>query len=146
MKEKKNTIKKRVSNRRYPLRKCKKPDCHEGFEPSDSRQIYCCEQHRVDFNNDKRKLKEAINVFFLKNAKSNRDTLKKIEKCDYYIENGYAPKFLLDHERYDFSIYHRIMINKKTGREVHVCYDYTLELIDPIEQYFLIKNTIDYEF
>lgn len=136
---------KRLSNRRYPERICKKPDCQEGFVPSDARQIYCCEQHRIDFNNDKRKLKEAITVCFLKNAKSNRDILQKIGNSDYYKEFGYVPKFFLDYESYDFSTYHKIMINDITGNEVHVCFDYTLELIDPATQYFLIENTLNYE-
>ena len=145
MKQKKNIVEKRISNRRYPIRKCKKPDCQEYFVPSDSRQIYCCEQHRIDFNNDKRKLKEAINIFFLKIVKSNRAILNKIKTSDFYKENGYSTKFLLDHEGYDFSTYHRIIINKKTGREVHVCYDYALELIDAKQEFFSIKNTLDYD-
>ena len=145
MKRDKNLIKRRESNRRYPLRKCKKPDCQEYFVPSDSRQIYCCEQHRIDFNNDKRKLKEAINIFFLKIVKSNRAILNKIKTSNFYKENGYSTKFLLDHEGYDFSTYHRILINKKTGREAHVCYDYALELIDAKEEFFSINNTLDYE-
>jgi hypothetical protein len=37
------------------------------------------------------------------------------------------------------------MINKKTGREVHVCYDYALELIDAKQKFFSIKNTLDYD-
>jgi hypothetical protein len=145
MGKEKHKLNKRISNRRYPLRKCKKPDCNEDFVPSDFRQIYCCEQHRIDFNNDKRKLKEAINIFFLKRVKSNRAILKKIKTSAFYKKNGYASKFLLDHEEYDFTIYHCIIINKKTGREVQVCFDYTLELIDPKAEYFLIKNTLDYE-
>ena len=84
MKRNKNLIKRRESNRRYPLRKCKKPDCQEYFVPSDSRQIYCCEQHRIDFNNDNRKQKEAITILFLKIVKSNEAILKKIRISDYY--------------------------------------------------------------
>jgi IMP cyclohydrolase len=145
MKEKKNTIKKRVSNRRYPERICKKPDCQENFVPSDARKIYCCDQHRVDFNNDKRKLKESFTVCFLKNVKTNRNILEKVKKSSYYKEKGYVSKQFLDYEEYDYKTYLQVIINKKTGREVHVCYDYTLELIDPISQYFLIENTLDYE-
>ena len=145
MKDKNNTIKKRVSNRRYPLQKCKKPDCHESFEPSDSRQIYCCEQHRIDFNNDKRKLKESFTACFLKNVKTNRNILEKVKKSSYYKEKGYVSKQFLDYEEYDFTTYLQVIINKKTGREVHVCYDYCIELIDTIKQIFSIKNTLDYE-
>ena len=145
MKRDKNLIKRRESNRRYPLRKCKKPDCQEYFVPSDSRQIYCCEQHRIDFNNDKRKLKEAINIFFLKRANSNRAILKKIKTSAFYKKHGYADKFLLDYEDYDFDTYHTIVINKKTGREVYVCFEYALELIDAKKEFFSINNTLDYE-
>jgi len=139
------TLNKRISNRRYPLRKCKKPDCQEYFEPSDSRQIYCCEQHRIDFNNDKRKLKEAINISFLKKVKNNRAILKKIKTSAFYKEHGYATKFLLDYEGYYFDTYHAIMINEKTGREVYVCYEYAFELIDAKEELFTINNTLDYD-
>jgi hypothetical protein len=145
MKRKINQINRRVSNRRYPIRKCLKPDCNEDFIPTDSRQIYCCQQHRIDFNNDKRKQKEVVAIFFLKNVNSNRDILKKIKASDYYQKNGHASKFLLDYEGYNFNTYHSIIINKKTGREVQVCFDYTLELIDPKAEKFLIKNTLDYE-
>lgn len=145
MKRDKNLIKRRESNRRYPLRKCKKPDCQEYFVPSDSRQIYCGEQHRIDFNNDKRKQKEAINIFFLKRANSNRAILKKIKTSAFYKKHGYAPKFLLDYEGYYFDTYHTFIINEKTGREAHVCYDYALELIDAKEEFFSINNTLDYE-
>ena len=145
MKQRKSILKSRVSNRRYPLLMCKKPDCRESFVPTDARQIYCCEQHRVDFNNDKRKQKEAINIFFLKKVKSNRDILRKIQSCAFYKKHGYASKFLLDYEDYDFNFFHTTMINEKTGREVKVCYDYTLELIDSNEEYFIIKNTLDYD-
>ena len=145
MNQKKNILKKRVSNRRYPLRKCKKPDCQVNYVPTDARQIYCCEQHRVDFNNDKRKLKESINIVFTKKGKSNRDILKKIQSCAYYKKHGHATKFLLDHEDYDFNFFHQMFINEKTKREVYVCYEFTLELIDATHQYFLIKNTLDYE-
>ena len=145
MKQKKNIVEKRISNRRYPIRKCKKPECSGEFIPYDARQSYCCEQHRIDFNNDKRKLKEAINIFFLKTVKSNRAILNKIKTCDFYKENGFTTKFLLDHEGYDISTYHRIIINEKTGREVHVFYDYALELIDAKQEFFSIKNTLDYD-
>ena len=138
---KNNMIKKRVSNRRYPERICKKPDCQEGFVPSDARQIYCCEQHRVDFNNDKRKLKEAITVLFLKKVKSNEAILEKVKMSDHYIKQKGVHKRLLEYERYDFNYYHQKKINKKTGCEAHVCFDYILELVDSETQFFIITKT-----
>ena len=142
----KNKLKKRTSNRCYPIRKCKKPECNEGFIPTDARQVYCCEQHRIDFNNDRRKLKESIDISFLKIVKKNRAVLHKIALSDFYINSGFAHKSLLEYEEYDFKKYHQIMINKITKNEIHICYDYALELTDPINQNFSIKNTLDYEF
>jgi hypothetical protein len=145
MYQKKNLLDKRISKRRYPIRKCKKPDCQEDFVPSDSRKIYCCEQHRVDFNNDKRKQKEAITNLFLKKIKSNEAILEKIKISDFYNERKGVFKLLLDYEYYDFKYYHQIIINKKTGYEAHVCFGYILELVDPEKQFFIIKKTSENE-
>jgi hypothetical protein len=140
MKRNKNLIKRRESNRRYSLRKCKKPDCQEYFVPSDSRQIYCGEQHRIDFNNDKRKQKEAITIMFLKIAKSNEAILKKIRISDYYLKHNGVFIPLLDYEGYNFDFYHKKMINKKSGNEVYVCFGYSIELVDPENQKFVIEK------
>lgn len=141
----KKELKKRTSNRRYPIRKCKKPGCQDEFTPSDARQIYCCEQHRIDFNNDRRKLKESIDISFLKIVKKNRTVLHKIAASDFYKKNKFAHKSLLEYEDYDFKKYHQIIINQRTKNEVHICYDYGLELIDPINQNFSINKTLDYD-
>ena len=141
----KKELKKRTSNRRYPIRMCKKPGCQDEFTPSDARQIYCCEQHRIDFNNDRRKLKESIDISFLKIVKKNRAVLHKIASSYFYKKNGFAHKSLLEYEGYDFNKYHQKIINQRTQNEVHICYDYGLELIDPINQNFSIKNTLDYD-
>ena len=145
MKRDKNLIKRRESNRRYPLRKCKKPDCQEYFVPSDSRQIYCCEQHRIDFNNDKRKQKEAITLLLLNKVKNNEAILKKVKISDIYKEKKGVYKKLLDYEGYDFKYYHQIMINEETGFEAHVCFGYILELVDPTRQFFIINRTAENE-
>ena len=139
MKQKINQINRRISKRRYPLRKCKKNDCQEDFVPTESRQIYCCEQHRIDFNNDKRKQKEAITVLFLNKLKNNEAILKKIIRSDYYNKHKCVNKSLLDYEGYDFKYYHQILINQLTGHEGHVCFGYILELVDPEKQIFIIE-------
>jgi hypothetical protein len=135
-------LKKRTSNRRYPIRKCKKPDCQGEFIPSDGRQIYCCEQHRVDFNNDRRKLKESIDIVFFKTVKKNRAILFKIDSSDFYKKNSYVHLSLLEYEGYDFNKYHQKIINKDTENDVFVCYDYGLELVDPTKRNFSIKHPI----
>lgn len=142
----KNDLKKRISNRRYPIRKCKKPDCQVEFVPSDGRQIYCCEQHRIDFNNDRRKLKESIDTNFLKIVKKNKAILFKIASSDFYIKNSYAHLSLLEYEGYDFKIYHEMRINPTTKKEIYFCYNYGLESIDLTKRNFSIKHILDYDF
>lgn len=142
----KNDLKKRTSNRRYPIRKCKKPDCQGEFIPSDARQIYCCEQHRVDFNNDRRKLKELIDTAFLKIVKKNRAILIKIESNDFYKKNSYVHMSLLEYEGFDFKRYHQKVINPTTKNDIHICYDYGLEFIEPTKGNFSIKHILDYDF
>jgi hypothetical protein len=146
MKSKKSQLKKRISNRQYPVRRCKKIDCKMEYIPSDNRQVYCCDQHRIDSNNDKRKIKILIEIVFSKIVKKNRDILIKIYSSAFYKDNNYVHKTLLDYEDYDFNVNHRIIINKQTGREVHICYDYGLELLDSEKQIFSIKHILDYEF
>jgi hypothetical protein len=141
----KNSLKKRTSNRRYPIRKCKKPDCQNEFTPSDARQIYCCEQHRVDFNNDRRKLKESIDIAFFKSVKKNKAILFKIASNDFYKKNLFVHKSLLEYEGYDFNKYHQIIINQATKNVVHFCYDYGLELIEPTKGNFSIRHILDYD-
>lgn len=141
----KNNLKKRLSNRRYAIRKCRKPDCQDEFTPTDARQIYCCEQHRVDYNNDKRRIKDSIDIYFFKSLKKNGAILHKIKSSDFYKREQRVHKTLLEYEGYDFSKFHKMLINQKTNKEVHVCYDYGLEMIDVINQYFSIKNISDYD-
>jgi hypothetical protein len=139
-------LKKRTSNRRYPIRKCKKPDCQGEFIPSDGRQIYCCEQHRVDFNNDRRKLKESYDATFFKIVKKNEAILIKIASSDFYKKNSYAHLSLLEYEGYNFKIYHKKEINPTTKNEVHICHNYGLEFIDPTKNNFSIIHILDYDF
>ena len=64
----------------------------------------------------------------------------KIEKSANYIKSGVANKSLLEYEGYDFSIYHRKQIEINTRREIQICYDYGLILIDALnENYKIVK-------
>ena len=137
---KKKTILRRVSNRTYPPKLCKKPDCNLEFIPTDGRQVYCNAQHRIDSNNDKRRVIDEFESDFKKKARNNKLVLIKIEKSANYIKSGVANKSLLEYEGYDFSIYHRKQIEINTRREIQICYDYGLILIDALnENYKIVK-------
>ncbi len=134
----KNTIRQRVSNRTYSPKLCKKNECNLEFIPTDGRQVYCNAQHRIDSNNDKRKVIDEIEAKFNKKAKNNKQVLMKIEKSPNYLKSGVASKSLLEYEGYDFGIYHRKQIEISTNREIQICYDYGLILIDAFNEYYKI--------
>ena len=129
---------KRASNRTYPPKLCKKNDCNLEFIPTDGRQVYCNAQHRIDSNNDKRKVIDELESEFNKKAKNNKQALMKIEKSLSYLKSGVVSKSLLIYEGYDFGIYHRKQIEISTNREIQICYDYGLILIDAFKEYYKI--------
>jgi len=139
--KKKKTNQQRVSNRTYPPKLCKKEDCYLEFIPTDGRQVYCDAQHRIDSNNDKRKILDKHESSFNKSARKNLQVLIKIYNSIEYIDSGKVDESLLSYEGYNLSIYHRAQIDLDTGREVKFCFDYGLMLIDSKNRYYkIIKN------
>jgi hypothetical protein len=129
---------KRISNRTYPPKLCKKTDCNLEFIPTDGRQVYCNAQHRIDSNNDKRKVVDRFESAFKTKAKKNRLVLKKIYESGFYIQHGLVQKALLSYEGYEFPIYHRKEREKETNREILVNYEYGLILIDASKEIYKI--------
>ncbi len=140
---KKKTKKQRFSNRTYPPKLCKKLDCNMEFVPTDGRQVYCNAQHRIDNNNDKRKIIDEIESDFKKKAKKNKQIMIKIKGSVNYIKSGVANKTLLIYEGFEFPIYHRKQIDTETNREIQICYDYGLILIDAKNDNYIIEKLSD---
>ena len=120
----------RYSNRVYPPKFCQKPECNLEFIPTDSRQIYCCKQHQIDTNNDKRKIVDSIENDFAKTAKRNRQILIKIYSSEEYKRRGYITGSILRYEGYNHDVFHYIKWESETNREVKFCYDYGIMLLD----------------
>jgi hypothetical protein len=129
---------KRISNRTYPSKLCKKDGCKAEFIPTDGRQVYCCSQHRIDSNNDKRKVIDKFESEFTIKAKKNRFVLIKISASDYYKKRGYVEKGLLVYEGYELPVYHSKELEHGTDREILVCYEYGLILIDASKEIYKI--------
>jgi len=106
----------RFSNRTYPPKLCRKQECYMEFIPTDGRQVYCSAQHRIDSNNDKRKVVEKIESDFTNRAKSNEKILIKIVDSPYYIKNGFTHFIFLEHEGYDFGTFHFIEYYEYSNR------------------------------
>ena len=137
---KKKISRQRFSNRTYPPKLCKKPDCKMEFVPTDGRQVYCNAQHRIDSNNDKRKVIDKIENDFNKKAKKNKQIMIKIKGSVNYIKSGVTNKTLLLYEGFEFPIYHRKQIDSETNREIQICYDYGLILIDAKNDNYIIEK------
>lgn len=139
--QKKEITRKQYSNRVYPPKICSKQDCNEEFVPTDARQIYCCRQHQIDENNDRRKIVDSYESRFNKVAKSNRQILFQVFNSEEYIENGYVHSVILKYLNYDFDNFHSIIIEEYSGVEVKFCFEYGLYLFNVEKQLFkIVKN------
>lgn len=68
----------RKSNRQYPARKCL--FCGSSYIPHDFRQKYCCEQHRRNFLNDKRRNENHTRFLDEKHLRSIDRILERLHK------------------------------------------------------------------
>ncbi len=132
---KKKISRQRFSNRTYPPKLCKKQDCNMEFVPTDGRQVYCNAQHRIDNNNDKRKVIDKIESDFNKLARNNKRILIKVSKSLTFLVTKKVSASVLEYEGYDHSIYHRSIKDNITKREVKFCFNYGLTLTES-DQYF----------
>ncbi|HSC55289.1 MAG TPA: hypothetical protein VLC98_16775 [Phnomibacter sp.] len=107
----------RFSKRIYPKRACEQ--CKQLFHPNDARQIFCSPQHRIDYNNDKRKRKnQPFNELIL--------TLKKndaiLEKCYRAIESNKLTSISKENlllAEFDFSKFRYIDQNPETKEQIY---------------------------
>ncbi len=142
---KKEVLRKRYSNRVYPPKVCSKQSCDEEFVPTDARQIYCCRQHQIDANNDRRKQIDSFELNFNKGAKNNRKILFQVINSEEYRANGYVHSAVLKYLNYDFDNFHSIYIDEFSGVEVKFCFEYGLYLFDVEKQLFKIVNNDNHE-
>ncbi|MEY2738096.1 MAG: hypothetical protein RL259_5 [Bacteroidota bacterium] len=135
---KKIKVQKRISNRTYPSKLCKKEGCYTEFIPTDGRQVYCCSQHRIDSNNDKRKIVDKFESEFIKAARNNKKVLILLHEKESYLNSGIVSASLLELFDYDHSIHHRIVVDEATKREIKFCFNYGLTPVDSEKKLFKI--------
>jgi hypothetical protein len=133
-------VRRRISNRRYPSQQCKKKDCQMSFTPTDKRQKYCCEQHRIDHNNDLRNLKAQPGIELDKKIQHNQTVLKKIFQALDTFKRTTVGIDLLIYEKYDFAYYTEKQINTGTNMAVYWNYFYGLEGRDAQKTTFIIHR------
>jgi predicted nucleic acid-binding Zn ribbon protein len=77
-----------TSQRRYPPEICFNPDCSEQFIPHDRRQMFCSDQCRINYNNDKRRQQNEERFF--------RES--ELRRIDQTLETLLDSKFFKDNE------------------------------------------------
>lgn len=133
-------MKKRISNRRYPPRTCKKSDCGEVFIPTNKKQVYCCAQHRIDHNNDIRDIKAQPVLELDKKLAHNQKVLEKIFTSSKRFKTTSFNLALLEYEGFNFNSSTDITINSSTSKEIHWNYHYGLETYDKTNLTFIIHH------
>lgn len=136
---------KRPSNRVYPPKKCKNPACGKMFTPTSKRQEYCIPQHRIDYNNDLRAVKDQPYKLHGKKLAHNLAVLKKIHLSLAANNQITFSIQLLQYELYNFGICTGRSINKDTGNEIEWNYNYGIEVKNSNEKTFIIhfRKSID---
>ena len=116
------------SKRTYPKRKC--PFCKELFVPTDSRQIYCSQQHQINFNNDRQKRKEAPIRELNKLLKQNAAILKKLKERQKQLLWANVPMHFLEYEGFQREVFDEMNYNKESNQPIYWSLDYGLESLD----------------
>lgn len=128
----------RPSRRRYPPKNCKKPDCSKLYIPTNKRQEFCCPQHRIDYNNDQRDLKELPFKLLSKKLAHNQAVLKRIyASLNVHKQNSFTIQ-LLQYDNYNFGFNTDRSVNTDTGNEIEWNYNYGLEGKDVVKKTFII--------
>lgn len=130
----------RLSNRRYPERKCKNPACGISFEPHDRRQKYCETQCRINANNDRRFMANNSRFSDEKQVRLNNKILESIWRRLVNQKQKLVEKSILEWEKFKFDSQVLINRNSKSGRNILWYYDYGLELVDQARHLFEIHK------
>ena len=128
----------RPSNRVYPPRKCKKPDCDVTFTPTSKKHVYCIPQHRIDYNNDRRDIKELPLKILGKKLTYNKEILEKIYNSLAANNQTSFSIQILQYELYHFGMYTDKAVNQETGNQIEWVYNYGLEGKDAVKKTFII--------
>ena len=130
-------LNKRVSKRVYPKRACKQ--CSSEFVPNDARQRYCCEQHRIDYNNDLRRIKDAPLKELTAKMVNNEKILKKFYELLQKHEQEVLGIDFLILDNFEFNVASEVSINKN-GNKIEWQFSYGLEGEDPNRRLFKIHK------
>lgn len=130
----------RISKRTYPLIKCRKLDCDIIFTPRSKREKYCCEQHRIDQNNDNRDAKAAPGIRLEKMYQHNQIVLKKLKNACEKLNNRCISIDYLNIEDFNHDCFTHATINKETGNTIFWNYSYGLEPYDKNNRTFIIHH------
>lgn len=128
---------KRISKRVYPNRKCKQ--CGDDFTPHDAREVYCCRQHGIDYNNDQRRIKEVPLKDLNKKLVQNEKILKKFYTALQDLKQEMLSLDYLILDKYDLNVPCETSISK-AGNKIEWQLSYGLEGVDQKRKLFKIHK------
>ena len=128
---------KKKSNRIYPSKKCK--HCKNEFTPTDKRQVFCCEQHRIDYNNDKRLIKYAPIKAIITGLTKNDQILEKAYQYMTEKKKNSIDIDILNYDGFDFNIPTKISVTN-AGNQIEWQISFGLEGIEKETKLFKIHK------
>jgi hypothetical protein len=131
---------KRISKRKYPVRRCAKPACYIEFIPTHKRQKFCCPQHRIDHNNDRRDEKNKPSLTLEKKRRHNENVLRKVFIKLKELRSDNVAATLLIYEDFNFEVYSDRTINLLSNNEILWSYFYGIEGQSPERNFFKIHH------
>lgn len=120
-------LNKRNSKRRYPEKICKQ--CNLSYIPKDARQVFCSPQHRIDYNNDKRKVDDKPYKELKLIIKRNFSILQSIFNSTYYQKHNAVHESLLLQQEFQFNHFNQTHISSLSGNKILFTFDFGLEFI-----------------
>ena len=112
--------------RPYPPRICLNPECKISFTPHRRNQLYCCYQCRINFNNDKRRVRNLTDYSEEKKIRRNEQILIKALSSQVYKNDQISTEFL-EYENFDFNVSSGTSKNRKTGGIIRWCHTHGTE-------------------
>lgn len=125
--------------RKYPPRKCANPECGEMFTPNRRNHIFCTDQCRINFNNDKSREKNLTDYALEKDIRKNEKILKKCLLSPYYTDDQINMAFLV-HDHFNFKVSSDNNQSKETDQVIRWSHTHGIELKNTNPKTFTIHK------
>ncbi len=127
----------RPSNRVYSKRRCKQSGVE--FTPTDARQIFSSAQHRIDYHNDLRRIKNEPAKKIIDGISKNAKILEKAYKFMNENKQDKIAVSFLQYDGFDFTMPCETLVSE-AGNTIQWYLDYGFEGIDKEKKLFYVHK------